>query len=552
MTFETDLNPKQAYDEYVQFCILHGVVPLDIAHFDNDESDDADKEIADKHLLGFATGVSFNAGSLYNAAKHGYRRFRENKGDIKSTLNAIKGDAANYVGDVINDFVSGNSDVKINRDINGGGGGFDNKRYDSNPGPLGNESFIMANLNRNPVETKFDTGIQARATYQFNLTPSSSYTPLHITVLEPSFANIDKDPEVNRYYEDTALYNFQKMAQAAVNFNIDVSTNGAFGVKNIKLLFNTYFTLLNTIHACLSILAYSSDPTNRNDGLKFLRRQMTPDLYNSLQIAMETIAGTPVPPNIVAFSHWFYGNYTQSSHANSPVIKFLPVDVDSATTRFSNSMNKRILDSLDALKALRPTTAVLAKVVMRDKAWYQTPHYSSEVLHDEAFTTLFANAPYKVKNTESSKSYVRNELFQYITYGELDGGILGLTSKRIKVDTTNTLNLGLLTWPDLVSDTRWTIIDNNDSQGLVFTQSYNNINFAFSRGEISATYNNAASPSALVESPNYVRFGSQMVNQVSWTSVCENQRQMLVHLVGCDKIQLKTAKYDNNKGKRSK
>jgi len=281
---------------------------------------------------------------------------------------------------------------------------------------------------------------------------------------------------------------------------------------------------------------------------------MNPDLYNNLQIAMETIAGTPVPPNMVAFSHWFYGNYNQSSLANSPAIKFLPVPVSNTAGVFATAMSTRILTSLDTLKTLRPTTAILAKVVMRDKAWYQTPHYSSEILHDENFTTLFANAPFKVALKESFKTYDRNELFNYISFGDTDGGILGLTTKRIKFGVAQVANYGLLVYPNTadIVDTRFSYTTGTDNIVPIFNPSYLKINDAFGRGEIATVYNTEANPPVTNETPNYVRFGSEMVNQVSWVSVAENQRQMIVHLVGCDKIQLKTAKYDNNKGKRSK
>lgn len=543
---------KQLYDEYANFCNTHGVEPIPVDSFEDGtiHSDDF-KDEEDKHLLGFTPGIAVNAGTFYNVAKHGFNRFRQNRGDIKSTLDALKGDAANYVNDVINDFVGGTSDVKINTNINGGGGNFDNGNKGVNFGNSGDSNSTMINLNRNPVETKFNSGIVPRASYQLELYPSTIYCPLHLTIAEPSFENLESDPTIKNYYEDTAIYEFQKAAQARVNFNVDVSPNGSFGVNTIKRLFNVYFKLLNTIHPCLSIMAYCSDPFNRNDGIRAMRNLMTPNLYNALQIAMETLSGTPIPPGIVGISHWFYGNYNQSSLANSPAIKFLPVSIsDPGFATFETKMIQRLSEGLAELKLLRPTTTVLAKVISRDKSWYGVPHYSSEILHDQNFTTLFANSPW-ASTKGNVKNYDPNEIFAYITYGAQDGGILGMTSKYIVLNTV-TKSLGLIKIPDLVNDNRFSYVFGNSKN--IFTYSWTDVNVAFGRGEIVTNFvtTDSTQKETNVTTNSFVRTGAEMITDVSWSSIRENQRQMINHIIGWDKMPGGKVKiFDNNNSKKS-
>lgn len=536
------------YNNYKKFCLDNNIEPLSEEFFKNFNSDQ-DQAAEDKHVLQFKNvGIGINADSLYRAAKHGFRRFSENKGDIGKTVNTLKGDAGKFVSDVVNDFIGGSDDVKINTNINGGGGGFDSNSYQGNmSSPLGSSAVLITNLNRNPVEVKFDTGIAPRATYQLDLYPSSSYCPLHVSVCEPTLDNLSNDADMSNYVKNVIMFDLQNKGQAEINFALD--TTNAFSSDNLVKLFSTQMYLLNTVFSILSIIGYSQDPMNRNLGLRNLRASISPDILNQVSIVMELIAGTPVPPNLMALCHWFNGNYNQTSLANSPAIKFLPVD----PTQYSTQIKKRLDNGVARLQALRPTANLLARIVKTDKTWYSMPHYSSEILHDEEFTTLFSNAPMIVSGY-ITKPYSTNAAFNYISYGATDGGVLGMTTKNIG-DTAETskvyglLSNGISTDGFNYKDTRYSVAVN--SGDYVFVKSYTSTNFAFERGEAIVVYAETA-PGVMTTTDAFVRFGSELLQQVSFNSVRENERQMIRHMVSIDKIKTKASmSKEGSKPKRS-
>lgn len=543
---EEDKFSQLQYDIYKQFCIENGITPLDIDHFktiDQENVEFKSKENEHLSLLGKA-GVSINAGLIYDAAKQGFKRWRDNKGDFKATIKDLKGDAANYIGDVVNDFIGGEkSDVKINTDINGGGGNFNTNKYNSSTTPLGNSNSLISNLNRNPVEVSLDTGIAPRATYQLDLYPSDAYSPLHISIGELTLDNLPNDKEMNDYVNNVIMFDFQNRAQSEVNF--DIISSNAFSATNLVKLFNTQIYLLNTIYNVLSITGYSSDPLNRNLGLRSLRSLIDPNLINQVSIAMELIAGTPVPPNLKSICHWFNGNFNQSSLANSPAIKFLCVE----PANYANQMSERISDGISRLQALRSTSSILARVVKNDPGWYSMPHYSSEVLHDANFTTLFSNAPYFVNGQVKMDVYNIDKNFNYITFGAADGGALGFTTKRIQNDGNLFGLMGFNFNGVNPIDTRWSVV--NDNGDYVFQPSWMDVNNAFSRGEIQAIYASDVSTNPPIKSKSHVRFGSEMLEQISFSSIRENERQIIRHLLSIDRIKSKDARMESKpKGKR--
>lgn len=545
------LNEEQKYISlqygiYKQFCIEHGIEPLSQDYLEVTDQESEEFKIKDdehKTLLGKA-GIAINAGMIYETAKHGFKRFRENKGDVKKTIGDLKGDAANFIGDVINDFTNGKGgDEKINPDINGGGGNFSSNKYNASSTPLGNSSALIANLNRNPVETKFETGIAPRATYQLDLYPSDAYTPLHLNIGEPTFDNLVNDQNTFDYVKNVLMFNFQNKAQAEINFNLDV--NSAFSADNLVKLFNVQMYLLNSIYNVLSVTGYSSDPLNRNLGIRALRGYIDPNLINLVSQAMELIAGTPIPPNLKSLCHWFNGNYNQNSLANSPAIRFICVEPNN----YSNQMNSRLLDGIGKLQALRPTSSILARIVKNDPAWYSTPHYSSEILHDQDFTTLFANASFRSGATYLPPMYDTNANFNYITFGATDGGILGMTTKRISPSGKLQGLLGFDFNGVNPVDTRWSLVPDTATGGSKFEPSFLNVNNAFTRGDIQVGYQSAVTGNPLIITPSFVRFGAEMLQQVSFASVKENERSMIRHLTSIDKIKSKDMK-PKSEGKR--
>lgn len=317
-------------------------------------------------------------------------------GSIAKLINAvpdeIKSQAYTYVTDKGEQLLrrkfagSGKGDRNKTR-MYGGSNGSSN---DNNGGGSGGHSSGYA-LSKapNPLKTSLDTGITPNTyTSDYLDAQENACSPLHLSgaLIQIPSTGTNK---LFEYFKSVIAFDIQTKAQANVGFNLNIATD--FTPTAILTAVNALLNALQVYFFYMSIVSYHSDPSNKNEGMIFLRTQMTSQFLESLEILGRRLADTPCPPKLYELVRYMSATYISGDNQGAPLIKTVPHYLNGP-----NIVNySAITGALDAMKD--DTNNKIYSLLRR-----AVPQWNPKVLYDVTptpildlnFITIFSNLPF--------------------------------------------------------------------------------------------------------------------------------------------------------------
>lgn len=337
--------------------------------------------------------------------------------------------------------------MKAPRNNNGGnsGSGAPVRRFEmsgegGNKYPVGRLSF-----NPEPYSFTLSTGIVAPTYSPHYLEGSDELNTLYLST---GVITVDTNNfPLSDFVQTIIRQNFLNALQRAVNFSITLTS------ANLLSYFNTVASVLSTYFFYKSILAYNSDPLNRNQGMLNLRQLISADDLNNLYELERLLLGTPLPPNLVNLIWWLNGNYSTSNLPQVALVKIMPKNYtySSVDARFVALNTSPLISAVTALQSVVSTSQLIARATN----WIvpSLPAYTSSPVYDLNFLTFFANSA-SLFGTSASPKWapaigISTNTIIYSTHtNELDGAAFGLCSIY---DTPNSRFLPSLWKPDAIT-----------------------------------------------------------------------------------------------------
>lgn len=289
----------------------------------------------------------------------------------------------------------------------------------------GSSSYSLTDA-PNPKRISLNTGIKPKTYTSDLLEPVElACSPLHVCFNKFVFPT-GASQKLTDYFKKWLAFELQNNVQVNVTFNIDLVS--AFSATNILTAMNSLTAALQTYFYYASIISYSSEPSNGNAGMNYLRSQITAQNIEDLKQLARILQNTPVPPNLFEMLRYLSGNFLSGDTPESPLLIMAPV-TPSATGFQSTSISVALIN-LDA-----STTKEVFKVMRKAiPQWKNKNLYDVEAMaqFDKNFLTLFANMPstyYKLATLTQFPQAVNSfDVIKYNTYTtELDGAIFALS-----------------------------------------------------------------------------------------------------------------------------
>lgn len=387
----------------------------------------------------------------------------------------------------------------------------------------------------NPIETKLDTGIIPNAYTSDYLDAETNFcSPLHISGARISIPTIATS-SLNMYFNKVIAFDLQTKAQANIGFNLNVNTD--FTATKILNALNAIIEALSIYCYYMSIVSYHSDPSNKNEGMIFLRSDITSQMLEDLSVLGRRLADTPCPPNLVEFIRYFFGNYFTGNNQGSPMIKFVPFEPSQNMT--GSAYITQAYDEL-ALADNNQVYTLLRRSVPQWKIGpikdvFPTPCY------DENFKTIFSNMPfcYMTGSTGNRRPHAATTT-ETIAYNSFSNSLDGAAYACMSIYVTGSSSED--SWfPGLVKpaynptstvfgNSRMSYYINSGTKGF-----YSPSLFKFlSRSRCETYYIDDANSTAI---GNVHLFGSDRVKGVCQDTITETAYNVLDYLMSLDTIK---------------
>lgn len=390
-----------------------------------------------------------------------------------------------------------------------------------------------------PIRTQLKTPVKANTFVNDYMLPvEGACSPLHMTACQFQFPTATA-AALNSFFQRVISYDIQTKAQANVSFAIDV-TNTLTAAK-IQTAFNNLTFAFQVYYFFNSIMSYHSDPRNKNDGMIYLRQQITAAMQENFSILERRLADTPIPPNLNSFLRYLMGNYYSGDTQGSPLIKILPYSTAS-TTIVDGTMLTTALTNLNT----QDNVAIFTLMRRAIPQWTPKVLYSVEPtpVYDPQFKTIFANLPANTYTTTTVPfNTVANNTtaFAYNTFTEsLDGAAFALTGAYSTADSIWTP--GLMS-PQGISDFgACSRISYYSVSGVVKFYEYHGQTFI--RSARQETYIAVGSSVHL--------FGADKCQNVSGDSVRQSASNTIEYLMSLDTIRVDARRFlqDETGGRR--
>lgn len=202
-----------------------------------------------------------------------------------------------------------------------GDGGTSKANYSG--GSAWNPTGISTNLK--PMDTQFNTEVAFTGIPKYYLDGQDQNGPLIMKFGTPGLldsTNAYGDSQIWDFFRSAISTEWRREISKRVVVNDRVETN--FTDEAIINLFNTYLQALSIYYFWQSVIAYTNESRNRNEGMHILRKALTPDEYNALYTLRRAIDNAVIPPFLHKFVHYMMGNYKQSHLPGSPLLKIMP------------------------------------------------------------------------------------------------------------------------------------------------------------------------------------------------------------------------------------
>lgn len=273
-----------------------------------------------------------------------------------------------------------------------GDGGTSEFNYDG--GSKWNSTGLSTN--NKPVDVKFNTDIAFTGILKYFLDGRDKSAPLIMKYGVPGILSRDEDSALIDLFDVAiwAEWNREISKRIVVNkYAVEI-----FTASRILNMFNTFCQVLATYYFWQSVIAYTDDKRNRNEGMLYLRGTLTSDEYLALYALRRAIDTSVIPPFLHTFMHKQMANYKQSHLPGSPLMKIMPLvfkDSDDNVFREIGTVtndHRPIRAALDLLQdeSIRGMQDVMARAF---PAWCNSEclDYVSSPYVDPDFTTMFVN-----------------------------------------------------------------------------------------------------------------------------------------------------------------
>jgi len=206
-----------------------------------------------------------------------------------------------------------------------------------------------------------------------------------------------------------------------------------------------------------SIIAYTSNPSNRNPGLMSIRRSIDAELLSGLGHLEICLLENPIPSNLLDYIRYMYSNFTFSEASNSPIIRlgFRGTLVSSSRYEY---LNRAYVETLvSEIRDCQTVSCIIAKT-FDNMVRGTLPPVSDVAIYDPGFLTFWTNSCVSYFDWKKMKvsftRFVENDQqnFDYFTFNEGDNlDALFYASLSVKDLNTGTLEPGL--WTPISNET---------------------------------------------------------------------------------------------------
>lgn len=296
----------------------------------------------------------------------------------------------------------------------------------------------------NPAVTLLDTGVKANTfTSDYLDAKENTCSPLHISCAQVKIPDTTAS-KLFDYFNKDISFDLQTNLQANLSYNVNITTE--FTAANILTTLNAVLYALQIYYYYTSIITYHSNKSNNNEGMIYLRSQITAQAIEDLTRLGRRLADTPFPPNMLELVRYLSTNYYSSTNQGSPMIKLCP--------HSANSFMVSLTEISTALTNMTTPTVTSVLTTMRKAV----PHWKIDELrdvpidpvYDANFQSIFANLPFSYDNgtTAVNVPTVANSdtTIAYNSYtNTLDGMAFALTT--VYDSSTSGFNPGLITLP---------------------------------------------------------------------------------------------------------
>lgn len=245
----------------------------------------------------------------------------------------------------------------------------------------------------NPKITTLDSGVRPNTyTSDFIDAKENECSPLHVSSALVQFPTAAGN-RLYDYFSKVTAFDVQTAAQSNVSFNLQTGTT--LSAANILSAFNTLLRALQVYYFYASIMTYHSNPSNNNEGMLFLRSQITPAMQESLIMLGRSLANTPCPPRMLELVRYLSANYYTSDNQGSPMIKISPLPSYATLTNGVTDIDVALADL--KVTATNEVYTLLRRAV---PSWTISVLYDVDIApaYDANFYTIFANLPFSYWN----------------------------------------------------------------------------------------------------------------------------------------------------------
>lgn len=381
----------------------------------------------------------------------------------------------------------------------------------------------------------FTTNIRPNCYVPLYKSASTAYTsPLHFTGI--SIKIPQNSYYLASFFNNVLSYAFTNQVQASVSFSVNTSLLTG---SNLSAAMNAIIYALQVYYYFDSIEMYYSNPQQRNDGVSWLRAQMTPTDYNNLYILRRTLLSTPIPPRLLQVIFYLSQTFQSSSMADAPLIKFIPVGITSS----GYASTTEITTAYTNLQSYQATYALISRAAPH---WLVSglPHSEIAPICDPQFHTMWCNSPYYVSNTGTPtisqlgpSASTNDGTVAYNSFtNTLDGGIYAFMGI---LNSTDTIWSPSLSTPFSSTVGNWTT-NRWSYDGTKMVPSASNQIFVMQRNETYSIWPSFTAPISFGPVVTTHQFGTERVYGVTGNTVTQSSYEMLEFMLSLDTFKVKS------------
>lgn len=311
-----------------------------------------------------------------------------------------------------------------------------------------------------PIEVKLQTDIKVRTFGDIDLDGLSSdsfrktpivlsrqvldFAKLYNATTDSSGALVYNSNSIFAQYVNSVVNRLNEAAQKRVNFATE------FSYKEIAQYLSTLCSALNTKYGLYSIIQFEQDYNNKNMAMQAMRRTLSAEDLNVLDIFNQDLGSVPIPPRLAELFYMLNANYRWADLPKAPIIKFTNADILDNKIFFNISSEVTSLNNSNFRKTCN-------KIVRTIPNWCgnDIPMYGPETYHSPNFNTIFANSgvvqlggpassqtyAYAPSFDSTASGYLSRDWTYFSNTNELDGLTTAMFAAWDKKDgTSGTLN----------------------------------------------------------------------------------------------------------------